>query len=295
MDFVAGLQSPDPAMALQAMTNAYLHERALCTECRDKRLSKIVNIIADGKVSVQPDDFRTVVQYLIFELADRDLRSQMHLAQRFDLAWALRSLHNIAVAIQQLHAIGIAHQDLKPSNVLVFSKKTSKLGDLGHASVGSTASPLEGRQFAGDPGYAPPEQLYGYQPENWMTRRLACDLYLLGSMIAFMFTGVSMTMVLAARIPEPLLPSNWTGTYDEVIPYLRDRFGSAIDEVMLSVPREIGAELEEALRQLCDPDPSLRGHPLERRPHHNPFDVARYVSLLNKLAKRAEVGLIGDS
>ena len=29
----------------------------------------------------------------------------------------------------------IAHQDLKPSNVLVFSRRISKVGDLGRAAV----------------------------------------------------------------------------------------------------------------------------------------------------------------
>src|SRR5205823_2049082 len=65
------------------------------------------------------------------------------------------SLHHIATGLYQLHSAEVAHQDLKPSNILVFEGSTSKIADLGCASVKGVASPRDSAAFAGDRTYAP--------------------------------------------------------------------------------------------------------------------------------------------
>src|SRR5574341_2097711 len=156
LDYSRAMKAPDPARALQRLTEAYNFERDLLARC--KHMDRVVRALSDGSVSVNGE----VVQYLILELAAHDIRKYLDLAERFDTAWLLRALHHIATGLGQLHGAGIAHQDLKPSNVLVFGDRISKVSDLGRASSKGIIAPHEEYQIAGDPQYAPPELHYGY-------------------------------------------------------------------------------------------------------------------------------------
>lgn len=89
--------------------------------------------------------------------ADGDVRNHLAVAEKIELAWLLRSLHHVATGLYQLHSARVAHQDLKPSNILVFDKKLSKVSDLGSASIREVPSPRDEAPFAGDSTYAPPE------------------------------------------------------------------------------------------------------------------------------------------
>jgi serine/threonine protein kinase len=111
----------------------------LCIECRNRKLSKVVCAIDDGIVTVDADNPLGRVPYLILELAESDVRAELEKHKRFDTAMALRTLHHVAVGLDQLHRNGISHQDLKPSNVLLFQNKVSKVGDLGSAVANTTA------------------------------------------------------------------------------------------------------------------------------------------------------------
>ncbi len=145
LDFSRALRSPDPASALQSLTEAYNFERNLLRQCKQRRMDRIVSAIADGKITVN-ESYLGVVQYLIFEHAESDLRLHLNSMDKIETAWKLRSLHHIATGLKQLHGSDIAHQDLKPSNVLVFNDDlgdTSKLADLGCASVKASSSPRD--------------------------------------------------------------------------------------------------------------------------------------------------------
>ncbi len=150
MDYKKALESQDPARELQAMTAAYNFERDLLEKCKTKRLSRIVRILDSGTLPSQAGDPSGVVQYLIFELADRDIRSFVAWGQTFETAWTLRTVHQAAAALQQLHSVEVAHQDLKPSNVLVFEDNRSKLADLGRAFDRHSTSPHDESPCAGD-------------------------------------------------------------------------------------------------------------------------------------------------
>jgi serine/threonine protein kinase len=213
--------------------------------------------------------------------------------QRFDTAWALRALHQVAVGISQLHGIGAAHQDIKPSNVLVFSGGTSsKLGDLGRATLQRYPAPHDNLSLAGDPHYAPPEFLYGAADTEWASRRMGCDLYHLGSLIAFFFSAVSMTALLLYKLDHSLRPTNWNGSYPEILPYLSQAFTNALTDLAEEMHPEFRDELVSIVAQLCEPDPKRRGHPKEHSIlRGNRYSVRRYVTRLDLLARRAEVRL----
>jgi serine/threonine protein kinase len=154
----------------------------------------------------------------------------------------------------------IAHQDLKPSNALIFRGHHTKIGDLGRAACRDQIAPHEDFPVPGDYSYAPPELLYGHIPADWGQRRLGCDLYLMGSMVVFFFSRVGMTSLLLDQLDDSQRWQNWTGTFYEILPHLRDAFSRAIELFSTSVCDDLKAELTVVVRQLCDPDPSLRGH-----------------------------------
>jgi len=299
LDFSEALFSPDPARALQAMTEAYNFERDLLSKCRDAKLDRIIKAIGEGRIVIPGTPAGGVVQYLIFELADGDIRSHLAAVGRLELAWTLRCLHHVATGLKQLHGQGIAHQDLKPSNVLICERSESKLADLGRAAYRGRVSPHEDCQCAGDYGYAPPELLYGFVPTDWAQRRQGCDLYLLGSMVVFFFTGLSMTSLIwdelhpSLRWPtrDPAQQSFWTGTYDQVLPYVRDAFDRATRKLGTSMKHsKLRSDLCEIVLQLCHPDPSLRGVPAGVRGMTPQFSCERYVSRFDLLERRARLG-----
>jgi serine/threonine protein kinase len=237
LDYSQALRADDTPTALQALTAAYIFERSILQTCKTRRMDRVVQSIEFGNVTVDYTDLGRV-DYLILEIAEGDVRSFLSASKNIDLAWKLRALHHIATGLHQLHAVNIAHQDVKPSNVLVFDTTVSKIADLGSASQKGSVCPRDDRDFAGDPAYAPPELLYGHRDPDWTTRRFGCDAYHLGSMVGFMFTGLNATSLLFSRMAADHYYGVWKGTYEEVLPYLRDAFGLALESFAQCVPDE---------------------------------------------------------
>lgn len=275
---------------LQDLLVAFNYEKDILAACGDNNLDRVVVAIDNGQIpagKLHPD---IPVPYLIFDLADDgDVRNRLNVANQFELAFCLRSLHHCAVGISQLHSIQVAHQDLKPSNVLVYAENNCKIADLGSSSVLGSQSPRDIYDIAGDHAYAPPELLYSYISSDWRTRRLACDLYLLGNLGVFFFTKVSIGALWQKSIDPSHLPRTWGHSYQDVMPYVRDAHERAFQQFESCVPNGVRARLLEAIRQLCDPDPSLRGHPKSRQFRGNSYSLERYVTLFDLLARSAEL------
>jgi len=288
LDYSRALRHADVPAALKRLVDAYVYERELLERCSKARLSKVILPLAHGQKNV--DGFELPVNYLIFELADGDVRSQFTAMESFDSAWAMRVLHNTATGVQQLHGQKIVHQDIKPSNLLTFDDEGStKLGDLGRAEHRDETAPHSSQVIAGDLTYAPPEQLYGYQPSDWNVRRRTCDLYHLGSMILFLFAGSATTPAIISRLSPAQHFESWGDSYAAVLPFVRNAFDEVADELDQALPDVYRDRLGSAFRELCDPEPEKRGHPHARGSRHgDPYAVERYVSLFNLLAMRAE-------
>lgn len=291
LDYSKALDEPDPARALQVITEAFNFERDIVTKCATRNLDRVVRGLSDGTVRVEGEP----VQYLIFELADGDARSQANAAEQYELAWALRALHHVATGLSQLHAEAIAHQDLKPSNVLSFEGgKITKIGDLGRAARKGYLPPHEDAEIAGDSSYAPPELLYGRVDPDWNRRRFGCDAYLMGSMVVFFVMGVGMTPLLRLELHDTHAWDRWRGTYDEVLPYVRDAFDRAVRRFAAYTDQMVRRELESIVRELCEPDPSLRGHPRNRASRGNQYSLERYVAAFDLLARRVMLRVAGN-
>jgi eukaryotic-like serine/threonine-protein kinase len=296
IDYAKAMTGPTTVDQLRVLTAAYVFERDLVRSCAGAHLSHVVAGVDDGEISISGYAVPQV-PYLIFERADRDVRAQVDDMAILDVAWSLRSLHNVAVGLQQLHHLYIAHQDVKPSNVMVFEGQgdrgtdRSKIGDLGRAAVLGIVTPHDHLDIPGDRSYAPPELLYGSIDPEVTRRTRACDAYLLGSLICFFFTGIGTTAAMHTRLDAIYHAAEWGGTFEEVLPYLYDAFDRVIADFEDEVPDLLKRDLTKAFRELCEPDPARRGHPKERPSTATRYSMPRYVTLLDRLARTAEIHL----
>lgn len=293
LDLSAAFKSTDPTRELQAMTTAFNLERDILIACRNNRTDRVVLANDHGSVAIDPMFYGSIVPYIIFELAEGDVRAFVQFSGSFDSAWAFRALHEVALGMWQLHRQRIAHQDLKPSNVMVFSGEIgAKVGDLGRASKQGVSAPHEPLTVPGDKTYAPPELLYSSVSTEWGERRLGSDAYLLGSLVVSFVTGASMTSIVQRHLSHQHHWTLWRDTYANVLPFVREAFNRALADIYSQAPLEFRDDIVRIVRQLCEPDSSVRGHPRARaQKHGNPFDLERYVSEFDLLARRAERGL----
>ncbi|MCY3615741.1 MAG: protein kinase [Bacteroidetes bacterium] len=288
LDYARALAADDPAIALEHMVTAFIFERKLLERCKRNRLSRIVRIIDNGTFVLDASNPYSTIQYLIFELADGDIRKFVNFDKHFDEAWVLRTAHEVAAALQQLHNAEVAHQDLKPSNVLRFSKTHAKLADLGRASARDGSSPFDDLPIAGDLSYAPPELLYGHVDGDWRRRRIGCDMYLLGSLVCYLFTGSSMSHRLLSELDDTYHFKKWGEPYETVLPHLQNVFCQAIRDLKTKIKSASAEEIAQCVKQLCDPNPDSRGHPVNIRLGFNQYGLDRYISKFDLLARRAE-------
>ncbi len=271
------------------MTTAYKYERDLSEHCKNNHITKVAFVIDSGEEFLT--DFAIgIVPYLIFELADGDVRSKIDFSNKLDFAWKLHSLHDIAIGLKQLHYINVSHQDLKPSNILVFNQN-SKLGDLGRSMCKDMDSQYNKMPYSGDLTYLPPEMMYRYYSADWNKRVYATDCYLLGSMIVFYFAGVSMSALLLKHLPENFRWEKWRGAFDEIKPYLVEAFSNAIIEFRESFDDDyFKVEISNVVEQLCYPFPEKRGHPKNvANKNSSNFNLERFVTKLDVLTKKAEL------
>jgi serine/threonine protein kinase len=294
IDLSRAMRAPPGEMLneLKKIIDTATFEKALCALCGERRMDRVVLALATGDIVTGPN-MQDHVPYIIFELADGDVRRRIRLVnENVRAAWIFRAIQNAAVGLTQLHSANIAHQDMKPSNLLHFeSQSIFKVGDVGRAIQEGIQVPHAEYGIAGDPIYAPPELLYGHFVPDWNTRRLGCDLFMLGSLLTFFFLGQGTTPMLISKVAPPYLPRSrggqWSGTYLEALPVIRRAFSAVLEELSFSAPIEFRDEVVKSVRELCEPDPVLRGHPLNR--NQNQFDLSRYVSMFDLLARKAAI------
>lgn len=280
----------DPVSALAEATAVYQFERDLALECVN--LSRVITAVDHGSFFL-PGYAQPTVSYIIFEVAETDIRQMLNTVDALDVAARLRAIHHLATGIRQLHSRSIAHQDVKPSNTLVFAADASgdrltKVGDLGRATAAGRPAAHDDYAIAGDPNYAPVEALYGFVPSDFTRRRIACDLYQLGSMISFVFTASTMNALFWLELHPSANWENWGGSYGGVLPFLQDAFGRIIVRVSAEVPTSISDRIARLVRSLCNPDVDERGW-FPSRFTGVQYSLDRVISEIDLLAKRAAI------
>lgn len=294
----------DKAEFLRYMSNLYIFERDLLDYCKTCKISMVVTSIYHGEIE-EPSAPLGSIFYIVFELADGDSRRQASLKNHRDYIWCYRALHHMAIALGGLHRNKVFHQDIKPSNLLVFDGGLeNKLGDLGRSHAETLISPIASLKAPGDLKYAPPEQLYMYIPADDYSRRASGDLYLLGSMLFFFFTGNMLTPALLSYLMDEHRPLSqrtgvgWTGNGRDVLPYIEEAYARCVvaleDALMTEVPAHLHQKLipetVAVFKMLTNPAPELRGHPQNRaNVNSNNFGVERFVSVFDRLGRHAAV------
>lgn len=284
---------------LQETINEYIAERDLLIMCGERRLSKVVTAIDHGQFLL-PGYILGSVNYIIFELATSDVRIALSQGDQIDLLIKLEMIHQLATGLRQLHLHEVAHQDLKPSNFLVFGDSASsdvsgKIADLGRAFRPSVPTAHDAMVRPGDISYAPPEQLYRHQYEDWRVRRFAADLYQLGNLISFIFGAVTINALLALQLNPQHHWTRFGDSYDEALPYVIDAFDASLDYLKDAFPAEVAEDLTAMIAYLCYPDALQRGHPAARRRGNSPYALERVVAQIDLIARRLSVRLAAIS
>ncbi|WP_460086609.1 protein kinase domain-containing protein [Pseudomonas sp. H1_B04] len=280
---------------LLAHLQAYEFETKLHSICADKNMKRIVKILSHGQVNLPPfpGEQISAVPYMIMELADGgDVRNYIGSSEYIDLSVKLYYLRDVASGLIQLHGAEIAHQDLKPSNVMIFGGATAKIGDLGRASKRDINSSNDLYKIAGDYAYAPPEQLYGYQLDNWYDRRQRCDLYQFASLISYLLFSASLNTMLKNRLPSQLVPIAWGGahaSYIDALPHLIKIFNEVLQEWEKELPTWLAPEIIDILQQCGTPSFSERGSRKTLSSQPSNLGLNRFVSQFDRLGFKATI------
>lgn len=304
LDFSQALQQPDTASALNEMTQSYIFERSLLELCGKHNLTRVVRGLDYGDLA-RSDVPLGKLFFIVFEIAEGDVRKFVNLNGGGQLSWRVRTLKDIALGLSQLHGKRAFHQDLKPSNVLIFDQgNIAKLGDLGRAHCHGLPAPHDGHSRPGAFHYAPPEQVYDHQMQDTLIYRHAGDMYLLGSMLDFFVTKKPTTVRLIEALDEVHKPfvvrqNGWRGFFVDVLPHLHAAYGTLVHDFSQNLKHLLGlhsqsasaAKLVEEITCLykyaTNPDPLLRGHPRARyMEHQSNFDLQRFISGFEILSRK---------
>ena len=280
----------DPMSCLKMMIDQFQYERNLSKICKGGKVRKVVYVLDSGQEYVET--FNMMVPYLVFEMADDDIHHMLDVSERLEFSWKMKSLHDVAVGMYNLHKVGITHQDIKPSNILQFKDET-KIGDLGCSSCEALVSPFEDRLFTGDHNYSPPERAYKWSIEDNAKQKYLTDCYLLGSLIVFYITGMSMNALLYKHLPDSYLPDSYKGDKAQIRTYLNNAFASAMEEIKKSIPNmRLRERLLQTIGYLCSPLPEFRGHPKNLNSSHgNPYNLERFITVLDLMRAEAEIAV----
>lgn len=295
IDLTRPLRERDVMAALHRVTSEHQFEISILGLCSGARMDRIVVALDSGEERLG-EGLHDVVPYLIFELAEGDVRHKMPAVEPDKkLAWWLRAIHHAGVGLSQLHSRRVTHQDLKPSNILSFGDENGfKLADLGRSVCEDNPGPFDESVFSGDRSYAPIEILYNYVNKDAFERRMSCDCYMLGSMIFFFGLEMGATQLFLTKLPRENWPylfgGGWEGNYMTILPMLQNVFSEMLAELKEALGGSgIADELVLCASQLSNPDPGLRGHPLTRQGGGRVYSLERFVSTFDRLARRAAI------
>lgn len=296
IDFRRAFASADLLSAVSKLAKEVAWEKDVLEFCGQHGLSKIVRLLAHEYVLLEAfkgDDTKRV-SCLVMEVGDGDLRGELNLNGNRPPSWALFVIRDVALAIDQLHRKGIAHLDVKPSNVISMAAspdRTSpmKLGDMGRVVRKGIEGPFDADAWPGDRTYQPPEKWYGFKSTQWNDERESADAFLVGSLLVFLFTGLSMGKLIHSELPDAQKPENYRGSFDsDLIDVLVRTQAQVLNTHLLPyLPQPFVGELLKITMELTCPDPARRGDPGARK--QGVVGMDRYHQKFLRIAMRLEL------
>lgn len=306
LDYVKLFKMPGVSPAqrpifIQDMTEKFNYEKRLSIYCQNRHVSKVVYFIDSGDVSFDGYMMIGDVSYIVYEMADGDIRKAFDFSKKVDLSARisslsakLKSLHDVSVGLSQLHSNDISHQDIKPSNVLSFGEE-SKIGDLGRSLCfdANVRCPYA-FVFNGDRTYAAPETFFS-DFQGTKESLYQVDNYMLGGLITFYITNVAFNQILNSYLPDSLkiVPgNNHMSGYTPYLPDMINAYQKALKDIEDDIPLDsVKKGIVGIISYLCNPDPSRRGHPRVLASLTPNFDLQRTIQELDVLQKKAELAI----
>jgi serine/threonine protein kinase len=206
-------------------------------------------------------------EYAVLELAAGSLADLILYGPAFKWSDRLRLYRDVVKGVHQMHLKKIVHRDVKAENGLVTERPTvAKIADLGraHDTTEPPRFPVEAYLLGrGDTRFSPYEFLWlqGTQDADDQAR---ADLYLLGSLLFEIATGIALTPLVIvnptavihakAALPEAQRERDWLAS----IPTLRDAALPARESFAREIPLVIRDRAARLLEMLTDPDPVRR-------------------------------------
>lgn len=270
----------DTSAVFERTLRKFNSERDLIKKCNEEGIDNIVKLIDHGMYNKNKGDLNTQVRYFILEYSkDGNLSEIIRNKELDNLVDKFKSLVEIFDAMHNLHKKNIMHLDLKPSNILYFiESRLSKITDFGSARQWLGPAPDEFKDDADrvviTRAYAPPEVLYKEPYSDWNSYRKKIDLYLLGNIVVMCFTNYTFTGLLKEQM---ISFDTWRndeniGKMKQLLPNLTEASSTVytmIEDRIIEINGKCDNPLNESdillimemIRQLCNPDPELRGHP----------------------------------
>lgn len=294
VDFRRAFAQPDLLQAVISLAQEMAWEKEMLELCQHHGLSRIVRFVGHEYylADESSDDPTSRVSCLIMEVGKGDLRAELNLDANRSFSWKLYVIRDVCLAVDQLHRKGVAHLDVKPSNVIAVPSEQGdgmKLGDLARSVRKGASGPFDEALWPGDPGYMPPEKWYGYRSSQWNDEREAADLYLVGSLLVFLITGVPMSRLLRNELPEIYWPEVYRGEFDSSLIDVLTLSHSQVIATYISpyLPDRFKDELIELIIQMTHPSPSRRGDKKART--SGLVGVDRFHQKFLRMARRLEI------
>lgn len=289
VDYMYWQRDPDKlAIAL----NQARFESDVLSYCGERRMSKIVQMYGSGLLEFERRRDAQIYSflYIALELGEGDIKSHVDYCLAGSVYWKLCVLRDMALAISQLEKAHLAHNDVKPSNIIRFDTARAlpsvKLGDLGRVVRKDGTGPYDAELWPGDPSHRPFEIRYGVQEPEWQNRRTAADAFMLGSLMSYLFAGVSLTERVENSLPRNYRSCTYAGDYRDILDVVRHTWALVLNEqIVPTFPAPIRDEMAEIMLCLTDPDPRVRGDRKARQQQGRPVGLERFHSRFDRLAK----------